>query len=244
MTLTTREPADLSFASVVTSRQRSSRASARYSASYVLAQPIRSAIRRASSAKPFGLRGLTSAWLSRSNAIVASSAEISFRNLNSWSTEVASDHMRYGATSCSLTRGSRPASERHAVTTTAASTTNTQRPVREERIAATTSGMASRVAVRRQPAGRAKTDFASVSSARSPSSIMCWVPIRVALSRPERIQRRTVSGSRFVRRAASGTVSNVAAYYNNCASTVQQRRWQTVLIGGTRRHSANSEWYF
>jgi hypothetical protein len=41
------------------------------------------------------------------------------------------------------------------------------------------------------------------------------VPILVALRRPDLIQRRTVSGSRLVRRAASGTVSIVAVYYNN-----------------------------
>jgi len=58
--------------------------------------------------------------------------------------------------------------------------------------------------------------MASLSSrAKSSSSIRCCVPILVAFSRPERIQRRTVSGSRLVRRAASGTVSIVAIYYNS-----------------------------
>lgn len=56
--------------------------------------------------------------------------------------------------------------------------------------------------------------FSSMTCARSASSIMCWVPILVALRRPDRIQRRTVSGSRLVRRAASGTVNTVATYYN------------------------------
>ena len=61
-----REPDAFSFASVVRSRHLSSRARARYSASYVLAQPRRSAIRHASSDKPFGLRGLMSAAAKRS----------------------------------------------------------------------------------------------------------------------------------------------------------------------------------
>jgi hypothetical protein len=39
------------------------------------------------------------------------------------------------------------------------------------------------------------------------------VPTRVALRRPDLIQRRTVSGSRLARRAASGTVNIVAGYY-------------------------------
>src|SRR6266446_2948007 len=60
--------------------------------------------------------------------------------------------------------------------------------------------------------------------ASSSSSIRCWVPILVALSRPDLIQRRTVSGSRLVRRAASGTVNIVALYYNNSGSRVPQRR--------------------
>jgi hypothetical protein len=109
------------------------------------------------------------------------------------------------------------------VTMMDASTTSNQRPVREERIAATTSGMASSVAVLRQPGGIDNADVISVTSARSASSIMCWVPILVALRRPERIQRRTVSGSRLVRRAASGTVSMVARYYNNLERAIQQR---------------------
>jgi len=51
--------------------------------------------------------------------------------------------------------------------------------------------------------------------AKSSSSIKCCVPTLVDLRRPERIQRRTVSGSRLARRAASGTVSIVVTYYNN-----------------------------
>jgi hypothetical protein len=57
--------------------------------------------------------------------------------------------------------------------------------------------------------------------ARSPSSMKCWVPILVAFKRPDLIQRRTVSGLRLVRRAASGTVSVVALYYNNLERTIQ-----------------------
>ena len=89
-----------------------------------------------------------------------------------------------------------------------------QRAEREERIAATTSGIRSPVAVRLHEAGIGSV-ASSVRRAKSSSSIRCCVPMRVALSLPERIQRRTVSGSRLVRRAASGTVSIVATYYNN-----------------------------
>ena len=49
---------------------------------------------------------------------------------------------------------------------------------------------------------------------RSDSSIRCCVPIRRDRRRPERIQRRTVSGLQRARRAASGTVSMVVVYYN------------------------------
>ena len=105
---------------------------------------------------------------------------------------------------------------------------------------ATTSGIVSWVAVRRQLAGNGRTVSASVKAARSFSSIRCCVPILVALSRPERIQRRTVSGSRFVRRAASGTVSTVVAYYNTSTLAVQQPGRKTVLDGGPSRHSANT----
>lgn len=67
--------------------------------------------------------------------------------------------------------------------------------------------------------------------ARSPSSMRCWVPILVAFKRPDLIQRRTVSGLRLVRRAASGTVSIVALYYNNletsntAAPTIDRTIW-------------------
>lgn len=81
-------------------------------------------------------------------------------------------------------------------------------------MAASTSGIGPRVAVRRHPNGSGNTALASVNSAKSPSSIRCWVPTLVALNRPDLIQRRIVSGSRLVRRAASGTVSIVAIYYN------------------------------
>ena len=96
-----------------------------------------------------------------------------------------------------------------------------QRAEREERIAANTSGMRSPVAVRFQDGGTGRL-APSVRRAKSFSSIMCCVPIRVALSLPERIQRRIVSGSSFVRRAASGTVSIVAIYYNNSPAFIQQ----------------------
>ena len=84
--------------------------------------------------------------------------------------------------------------------------------------------MGSLVTVRRQPAGTGKTVSASVRAARSFSSIMCWVPILVDLRRPERIHRRTVSGSRLALRAASGTVITVARYYNNSWVLVLGRR--------------------
>jgi len=60
----------------------------------------------------------------RSSAVAASSAEISFRHLNSCSTEEASDHIRYGATKVSRERGANPTSLRLAVTTVEASTTS------------------------------------------------------------------------------------------------------------------------
>jgi hypothetical protein len=90
-------------------------------------------------------------------------------------------------------------------------------------MAAITSGIGSPVAVRLQPLGRAR-DEGPVKRSRSLSSIRCWVPIRVALRRPDRIHRRTVSGSRLDRLAASGTVSIVALYYNKHLDIVQQRR--------------------
>src|SRR5207302_9233017 len=99
-------------------------------------------------------------------------------------------------------------------------TTSTQRSARDERIAASTSGIRSLVAVRRHPAGNGKVAFFWVRPASSASSIRCWVPILVALSRPDLIQRRTVSGSRLVRRAASGTVNIVALYYNKSTHAI------------------------
>src|SRR5712692_10667685 len=157
-------------------------------------------------------------------AMAARPLEISLRHFNSWRTEETSDHIRWGATSCSLANGSNPDSARQAVTTTAASTTTTQRPARDERIAASTSGICSPVSVRRHPAGNGKVAFIWVSSASSSSSIRCWVPILVALSRPDLIQRRTVSGSPLLRQKDYGTVNIVALYYNNSDTRVQQRR--------------------
>src|SRR5260370_24730840 len=87
-----------------------------------------------------------------------------------------------------------------------------QRPVRDEGMAASTSGVDSPVAVRRQPGGREGVET-RVRRSRSLSSMRCCVPTRVARKRPDLIQRRTVSGSRLVRRAASGTVSIVVRYY-------------------------------
>ena len=94
-----------------------------------------------------------------------------------------------------------------------------QRAEREERIAASMSGMRSPVAVRLHDGGIGRV-ASPARRAKSFSSIMCCVPILVAFSLPERIQRRTVSGSRLVRRAASGTVSIVAIYYNNSSIVV------------------------
>ena len=119
------EPTLFSFESVVNRRHVRIRARAKYSASYVLAQPRRSAISHASSISPLGRRGLTRARLNRSSAMVASSFEITLRHRSSCSTDDASDHMRWGAMRSSLAMGSSPTSAKHAVTTTDASTTNT-----------------------------------------------------------------------------------------------------------------------
>jgi hypothetical protein len=98
-------------------------------------------------------------------------------------------------------------------------------------MAAKTSGIASPVAVRRQAAGRGRVE-APTKRARSSSSMTCWVPILVAFKRPDLIQRRTVSGSRLVRRAASGTVNIVAPYYNKSCNEVQHN------TGNEPRHAA------
>jgi hypothetical protein len=87
-------------------------------------------------------------------------------------------------------------------------------------MAARTSGIASPVAVRLQAGGSDRVS-APTRRARSSSSMTCWVPILVAFRRPDLIQRRTVSGSRLVRRAAWGTVNIVARYYNNYTSLVR-----------------------
>src|SRR5487761_274567 len=86
-------------------------------------------------------------------------------------------------------------------------------------MAESTSGIGPCVALWRHPDGNGNTALVSVNSAKSPSSIKCWVPTLVAFRRPDLIQRRTVSGSRLVRRAASGTVIIVATYYNKSGWT-------------------------
>jgi len=67
------------------------------------------------------------------------------------------------------------------------------------------SGIGSPVAVRDQLGGSGRR-WDITAAARSASSMTCWVPTLCARSRPDRIQRRTVSASRCSRRAASGTV--------------------------------------
>jgi hypothetical protein len=85
-----------------------------------------------------------------------------------------------------------------------------QRASRSSRTSATQSGIGSPVHVVRQPSG----SDCPTASPRSPSSMRCCVPIFCDRSRPERIQRRIVSGFLPVRCAASGTVSTVVEYYN------------------------------
>ena len=128
ITSTRFEPALFNFESIVRRRHLSSRASARYSASYVFDQPSRSAIRQASSSNPLGRRGLISAAASRSNATAANSRVISLRQRNSCRTDDASAHMRWGATSSWRARGFRPTSERQAVMTADASMASTSAP--------------------------------------------------------------------------------------------------------------------
>ena len=94
-------------------------------------------------------------------------------------------------------------------------TSNRQRPAQESRRIATTSGSISPDDDRRQ-AGGSGTVAPSAGAARSASSIRCWVPTRCARRRPERIRRRTVSGLRRTRRAASGTVTKVVTCYYIC----------------------------
>jgi hypothetical protein len=88
-----------------------------------------------------------------------------------------------------------------------------QRPSLDRRTALTTSGIGSPVAVLRHAAGKDRPGT-GMSTRRSDSSMTCCVPTRRERRRPDRIQRRMVSGSRRVRRAASGTVSMLVAYYN------------------------------
>src|SRR5258706_10436721 len=58
-----------------------------------------------------------------------------------------------------------------------------------------------------------------LNASRSASSITCCVPTLRAMSFPSRIQRRTVSGLRPTRRAASGTVSMRALLVVACYNT-------------------------
>lgn len=112
-------------------------------------------------------------------------------------------------------KGRTSASDRQAwMIADASATTKDQRPAREARRDARTSGNISPVGVVVQARGRGNVRGSS-SSARSASSITCCVPIFRALRRPDLIQRRTVSGSRWIRSAASGTVNIVARCYNN-----------------------------
>ena len=114
----------LNLASVVSKRHLSSCARATYSASYVLAQPRRSATRQASAVNVLWRRAWTGAAASLSTAIVANSGEISLRHRSSCRTEDASDHIKWGATNSSRRKSSKPVSDRHAVTTQVASMTS------------------------------------------------------------------------------------------------------------------------
>lgn len=92
-----------------------------------------------------------------------------------------------------------------------------QRPSLERLTALTTSGIGSPVAVFRHASGSVRFET-GMSVARSASSMTCCVPTRRERKRPDLIQRRIVSGSRRVRRAASGTVNMLVAYYNTGAT--------------------------
>lgn len=86
--------------------------------------------------------------------------------------------------------------------------------MRERRNSCTQGGIGSPVSVIFHAGGSGSTS--DVRASRSSSAITCCVPTLLAGRRPERIQRRMVSGSRFTRRAASGTVNifNVVVYNN------------------------------
>ena len=201
-------------ASTVKRRHRAIRASATYSASYVFIQPSSSATRHASRRNRFGLRRDTGAPSNRSNAMSASSAEISLRQRISCNADDTSDQKSTGAMRRSFPNRSKPPAARHAWTAALASRTITgQRPSRERRTARTTSGIGSPVAVLRHSAGR-RISPGGTSARRSDSSMRCCVPARRDGRRPDRIQRRTVSGLQRTRRAASGTVIMGVAYYN------------------------------
>src|SRR5437867_1273196 len=58
----------------------------------------------------------------------------------------------------------------------------------------------------------------------------CCVPTFLAGSLPDRIQRRTVSGFLPTRRAASGTVNIVVAYYYTCLAIPSQQHLQLHLV--------------
>ena len=72
------------------------------------------------------------------------------------------------------------------------------------------------MAVVRHAAGRRITGGAT-SVRRSASAMRCCVPTRCDRRRPDRIQRRTVSGLQRTRRATSGTVSMRVEYDNSRA---------------------------
>ena len=89
--------------------------------------------------------------------------------------------------------------------TLASTTSTTQQLTLYPRRMATTSGIGSPVTVHVIHCGRGKVSPFR-TALRSTSAIICWVPTFLTGKRPERIQRRIVSGLRQARWAASGTV--------------------------------------
>jgi len=118
---------------------------------------------------------------------------------------------------------------------TLASTTSNYRPRRERWISCTQFGCGRPSDIVRHDLGTGSVSSFPTAS-RSRSSMTCWVPTRREWSRPERIHRRIVSGSRPTRRAASGTVS-IVEYYNIVPS---QRcgRGGSVCPTGSAAHRA------